>query len=98
MSNTDRNFLDKLGICPIWLINSDLSCLKKCLCEFNISSVDAENVRMVRRRLQLKKYRLESYNRSRDLMDKLLEEKKGLESEVKSLLSEIEKLKKEIAH
>ena len=71
---------------------------KKCLCEFNISSVDAENVRMVRRRLQLKKYRLESYNRSRDLMDKLLEEKKGLESEVKSLLSEIEKLKKEISH
>ena len=98
MAKKDEKLLEKLGICPIWLLDTDLNNLKSSLCYHNISSVDAENVRIVRRKLQLKKYRLESYHRKRDIVDKLIEEKRELENEMRNLLSEIERFKKEIFH
>ena len=79
-------------------MDTDLNCLKKSLCDHNISSVDAEKVRIVRRKLQLKKYRLESYHRNKEVLDKLVGEKKELESEIRSLLTEIEVFKKGITH
>ena len=97
MSAKDLKLIKKLDINPIWLMEIDFPSFKRFLCLKNVTSHQAEELKIVRRKFQLRKYRLENYYREKDQLSELIEKKRDLEMERIQLSKEIETFKNEIS-
>ena len=93
MSGKDLKFIEKKGIDAVWLMEVDFPSFKRFLCSKNMTSQEAEQLKIVRRKFQLRKYRLENYCRKKVKLSELQEEKRSLEVERVQLNKEIENLK-----
>ena len=96
MSAKDLEFIKKLNINQVWLMDIDFPSFKKFLCSEDITSQQAEQLKHVRRKFQLRKYRLENYYRKKGKISELIQEKQNLEMEKHQLRCEIESFKNDI--